>query len=104
MGYAFENLHSSTTVGELDALRFLTGDAPPDIGTSSTFALLGNQVGILGNNPTIASSLNTYLTQRITVLVPDPPSDAPEPSAGQLAALGILLAAAIRYLRTARLA
>jgi hypothetical protein len=105
MGYAFENLHSSTTVGELDALRFLTGDAPPDIGTSSTFALLGNQVGILGNNPTIASSPSAYLTQGITVLVADPtPSDAPEPSAGQLAGLGILLAAAIRYLRTARLA
>jgi hypothetical protein len=103
MGYALENKNSSTTAAELDALRFLTGDAP-DIGTSSAFALLGSQVGTLGNNPSIASALNTYLTQRIIMFVPDPPSDVPEPSSGQLAGLGILLAAAIRYLRTARLA
>ena len=91
MGYAFETVGSPTTAAEVNSLNFDLGDAPT-IGTSATTALLGNQIGFLGSNPTISGPAGGYLSQSIQMLTP-------EPSSGMLAAGGIVLLGAAGFRR-----
>jgi hypothetical protein len=92
MGYAFSNYAShSTTAAELSQLEFLQADAPA-VGSSTAGALLGSGVGVLGNNPAIASTLTGNTAQFIDVYVPD----VPEPSPAWLVVGGVVGIAMLR--------
>jgi len=86
VGYAFETYGASTTAAELNSLTYNLGDAPT-IGTSSRFALLGDQLGFIGSNPTIFGEAGNYLSQSIQMWV----ADTPEPSSTALMMGGVLV-------------
>jgi hypothetical protein len=94
MGYAFETFGASTTAAELNGLLFDLGDAPT-VGASSRQALLGNQIGFIGSNPTIAGEAGNFLSQSIQIFV----ADTPEPSAMVLMGGGLILVGVSRRRR-----
>ena len=92
MGYAMNNAYAAgTTAAQLNQLQFLEADTP-SVGTTTAGALLGSDVGPLGSNPTIASTLNNNTAQFIDYWV----ADTPEPSTAWFMIGGIATVAMLR--------
>jgi hypothetical protein len=72
MGFAINNAFSpATTAADLSGLEFRVAGAPT-VGTTSHTAMLGSDVGFLGSNPNISTTLTTNNSQFIQVLTPEP--------------------------------
>jgi PEP-CTERM motif len=96
IGYSFQTVGSSpaTTASALNDLAFDLSSSPT-VGASASEALLGSQVGPLGNNPTIVGPAGGYLHQAIQMYT----ADVPEPSSIALFSVGVLLFLGVKFHR-----